>query len=94
LAGRRLENALARRRKEGEVSEDLEAFAPETDSPLDLGIREAVLILRRGGVETFESCEGGEGHSSSEPFVRFDGSPWAGYHAFSVAMEHGLPIRR
>ncbi len=71
---------------------DLEAFEPEVDSPLDPGIRHAVLVLRRGGVETFESCEGGPGHSYPEPTVRFYGSAWAGYHAFAVAMEHGLSV--
>lgn len=59
---------------------------------LDTGIREAVLILRAGGVETFESCEGGSGHACSEPIVRFHGDAWAGYRAFAVAMEHGLPV--
>lgn len=30
---------------------------------LDDGIREYVRILVTSGVETFESCEGGEGHA-------------------------------
>ena len=34
---------------------DLDAFAPEVDLPLDDGIKRAVLILRRAGIETFES---------------------------------------
>jgi hypothetical protein len=72
----------------------LEAFAPETDMPLDPGIRHAVLVLRQAGIETFESCEGGEGHSSPEPMVRFHGSAWAGYRAFAAAMENGLPVAR
>lgn len=74
--------------------EDLEAFAPETDMPLDSGIRYAVLVLRSGGVETFESCEGGPGHPYGDPAIRFYGTAWAGYHAFAVAMEHGLPVFR
>ena len=64
----------------------------ELDLPLDIGIRHAVLVLRSGGVETFESCEGGSGHTCPNPMVRFHGSAWAGYHAFAVAMEHGLPV--
>lgn len=71
---------------------DLAEFEPSVDLPLDPGIRYAVLVLRSGGVETFESCEGGPGHSSPDPMVRFYGSAWAGYHAFAVAMEHGLPV--
>jgi len=31
---------------------------------LDTGIRKAVEILRKHGIETFESCEGGLGHST------------------------------
>lgn len=71
---------------------ELEAFEPEVDSPLDAGIRYAVLVLRSQGVETFESCEGGQSHTFPEPTIRFYGSAWAGYHAFAVAMEHGLPV--
>ena len=65
---------------------------PDYDPPLDPGIAKYVSALRRGGVETFESCEGGLGHAYPEPTVRFHGSSWAGYRAFSVAMEHGLPV--
>lgn len=60
--------------------------------PLDPGIRDAVTILRRGGVETFESCEGGEGHAFPVPTIRFYGDAWAGYRAFSIAMEHALAV--
>jgi hypothetical protein len=69
-----------------------EAFEPEIDMPLDPGIRRAVLILRSAGVETMESCEGGPGHAFPEPTVRFNGDAWAGYKAFAIAMEHGLPV--
>ena len=69
-----------------------DGFEASLDMSLDEGIRVAVLILRECGVETFESCEGGEGHSFTEPTIRFHGSSWAGYHAFSVAMEHALPV--
>lgn len=49
---------------------------------LDPGIRDAVRILRRGGVETFESCQGGYGHPENpggkhayaEPTVRWHGT--------------------
>lgn len=71
----------------------LEAFSPnEVEWKLDPGIRRAVLVLRQGGVETFESCDGSQGHSFHEPTVRFHGDSWAGYRAFAVAMEHGLPV--
>ena len=74
--------------------DDLEGFAPSVDLPLDAGIRRAVLILRRAGVETFESCQGGDGHAFAEPTIKFHGNAWAGYKAFAVAMENGLPAAR
>jgi hypothetical protein len=59
---------------------------------MDPGIRRWVLILRSGGVETFEACQGGAGHAMPDPTIKFHGSAWAGYAAFAVAMEHGLPV--
>lgn len=76
------------------MTDDLEAFAPAVDLEIDAGIRPFVLILRSEGIETFESCEGGPGHAFPEPTIKFDGSAWAGYRAFAVAMEHGLPVLR
>ena len=71
---------------------DLEAFAPEVDLPIDPGIRRAVLVLRSGGIETFESCEGGPGHAYPEPTIRFDGIYADGFKALSIAMTYGLPV--
>lgn len=59
---------------------------------IDPGIKRAVLLLREAGIETFESCEGGPGHACPEPIIKFDGGAWAGYRAYAVAMEHGLPV--
>lgn len=61
--------------------------------PLDPGIAEAVRILRAGGVETFESCQGGAGHAFLEPTVRFHGDHSEGFRALAVAMQSGLPVR-
>jgi hypothetical protein len=61
---------------------------------LDPGIARAVRTLRDGGIETFESCEGGEGHSFPEPTVRFDGGPEAGWRALAVCLSYGFPVRR
>lgn len=77
-----------------EIDDDLERYAPKTDLPIDPGIRRAVLILRKEGIETFESCEGGEGHAFPDPTIKFDGSAWAGFRAFAIAMEYGLPVLR
>lgn len=40
---------------------------------LDDGIREAVRVLTTAGVDTFESCQGGQGHAYLEPTIRFTG---------------------
>lgn len=60
---------------------------------LDPDIRPFVEILRRERVETFESCQGGKGHSSPEPMVRFHGNAYEGYRAFTVAMNYGMPVK-
>lgn len=73
-------------------TDELEEFAPSVDMKLDEGIRRFVLILRRDGVETFESCEGGPGHAMPEPTVSFWGNNGAGFKALSVAMTYGLPV--
>lgn len=59
---------------------------------LDKGIRRYVLILRSNGIETFESCQGGDGHCFSEPTVRFHGPIPEGYRAFGIARAYGLPV--
>jgi hypothetical protein len=64
------------------------------EPPLDEGIREIVITLVANGVETFESCEGGRGHSFPEPTVRFEGGSSEGLRAIAVALENGLPVRR
>jgi hypothetical protein len=64
------------------------------EPPLDEGIREIVTMLIANGVETFESCEGGEGHSFPEATVLFEGTDSEGLRAASVALENGLPVRR
>jgi hypothetical protein len=62
------------------------------DPPLDPRIAAEVEALRDGGVETFESCEGGIGHSYAEPTVRFHGDQAEGYRALAVALRAGLRV--
>lgn len=59
---------------------------------LDAGIKNAVLVLREHGIETIESCEGGNGHAYPEPTVRFAGGKEEGYRALSVALKHNLKV--
>ncbi len=65
-----------------------ESFTP----PLDPGIARAVIILDAEGVETYESCEGGPGHSYPEPSIRFHGTQGGGWHAVSVCLDFGLKV--
>lgn len=71
---------------------DLAAYAATFEFPLDPGIARAVQILRAGGIETYESCQGGEGHCFPEPTVRFFGDQSEGFRAFNTARKHGLPV--
>jgi hypothetical protein len=64
------------------------------EPPLDEGIRDIVVLLIANGVEAFESCEGGRGHSFPDPTVRFEGSSSEGLRALSVALENGLPVSK
>lgn len=63
-------------------------------SGLDPGIAPYVEVLRRAGVETFESCEGGEGHCFPVPTIRFYGQRDEGFRALAVALalQHALPV--
>lgn len=60
---------------------------------VDPGVREYVRVLRAGGIETFESCEGGPDHAYPVPTVRFHGGVGAGYAALAVALDYGLPVQ-
>lgn len=63
---------------------------------LDPGIAEAVRILREHGVETCQSCEGGEEHPYPEPTVAFTSGTGMGegMRALGIALIHGLPVSR
>lgn len=51
-------------------------------------------MLISNGVETFESCADGKGHSFPEPTVLFEGSLGEELSALSVALDNGLPVSR
>src|SRR5437867_3165810 len=61
-------------------------------SRLDKGIRDAVLTLRAAGIETYESCEGGNGHAFLEPTIRFHGHKSEGFRALAAALQAGLRV--
>jgi hypothetical protein len=59
---------------------------------LDEGIRSIVEVLVANGIETFESCQGGDGHAFYEPTVRFHGNHAEGFRALAIALQHGLKV--
>lgn len=59
---------------------------------LDPGIAPYVQALVEGGIETYESCQGGAGHAVGEPMVRFHGNSAEGFKALAVALSAGLPV--
>ena len=70
----------------------MRAALPPAPHGLDPIVAEYVRVLRANGVETFESCEGGDGHAAVEPIVRFFGDKSEGFHAMDVALKQGLPV--
>ena len=72
--------------------EELQKDEIEFEQSLDPGIAQAVMILRKEGIETFESCQGGPGHSYLEPTIRFHGEYPEGFRAYSVALYNGLRV--
>lgn len=62
------------------------------EPPLDAGIRDYVEVLAAAGVETYESCEGGNGHAYPEPTIRFHGDRSEGFRALAVAVRSQLPV--
>ena len=60
---------------------------------LDKGIERAVFLLREAGIETFASCDGGEGHPYPVPTIRFHGEHSEGYKAVAIALQHALRVQ-
>jgi hypothetical protein len=64
----------------------------EFEPPLDDGIRRAVELLSNAGVETYESCEGGDGHAYLQPTVRFHGDRSEGFRVLALILQNNLPV--
>lgn len=77
----------------GSVREEADCvrFVP-SETVLDPGIAPYVEVLRAAGVETFDSCQGGDGHALPEPMVRFHGERPEGFRALAVALQVDLPV--
>lgn len=59
---------------------------------LDSGIRPAVELLQKHGFKTFESCQGGKGHSYFEPTIRFHGDELDLFKAYELCEQHGMNV--
>lgn len=59
---------------------------------LDPGIAPYVDWLDSKGIETFESCQGGNGHAFPEPTIRFYGDNSEGFRALAAAVRRELPV--
>jgi len=62
------------------------------DPPLDSAIAPYVEALSGAGFETFESCEGGDGHAFPEPTIRFHGDRSEGLRALAFALQCRFPV--
>jgi hypothetical protein len=63
------------------------------DPPLDKWIAPYVEALADAGFETFESCDGSEGHSYPEPAIRLDGDRSEGLRALAFALQRHYPVK-
>jgi hypothetical protein len=68
------------------------SYGLQLDMPMDEGIAPFVHALRSAGIETSESCEGGNGHVFPEPTIRFCGGVGEGFRALAEALRQRLPV--
>lgn len=59
---------------------------------VDTEIRPVVKILNQHGFETFESCQGGDGHCYNEPTVRFFGNEFDLIRAYEICRCYGFNV--
>lgn len=69
-------------------------WKPDEYEGLDVGILFAVKVLHAAGIETCQSCQGGEGHAYREPSVDLsaDASGVGGFAALAALRDYGLPV--
>ena len=59
---------------------------------VDEDIATEVRVLWENGVDTTESCQGGDDHSFPDPTIRFRGDYAEGFRALALAIGHGLKV--
>jgi hypothetical protein len=73
----------------------MEAYAalePCYDVPLDPGVADIMAWFKDLDVYTFQSCEGGDGHTRRESTVWFEGGQAEGLRVMAAALREGLPV--
>lgn len=62
---------------------------------LDPGIRFAVRVLHAHGIETGQSCEGGDGHAYDHPTIDLNDGSYrpVGFAALAALEDYGLRVR-
>ena len=70
----------------------LPPFNPSIGRKIDEGIAHEVRVLWDNGVETCQSCQGGQGHPYPEPTVAFFGGQSEGPRALGIALQFGLRV--
>jgi len=78
--------------KNGKTIKRKSRFETLDGRKLDKGIAREVKILFENGVETTESCEGGQGHPFPEPTICFAGGQAEGFRALGIALQNGLKV--
>ena len=63
-------------------------------SQVDEGIKKIVEILNKHGFDTWESCQGGQGHCFELPTVRFWGSEFDLIRAHRICENYSLNINQ
>lgn len=70
----------------------MQAINVEEIEGLDEGIRPAVEILSKHGFITYESCQGGKGHTYPEATVRFYGGEYDLLRAYDICEIYKLNL--
>jgi hypothetical protein len=61
----------------------------DKDKNLDEQIKPIVELLRKYGFNTYESCQGGEGHAFPQPTIRFEGDEFDLIRAYELCEHFG-----
>jgi hypothetical protein len=77
------------------VTQHTTLWPREEYADLDVGIRFAVKVLHARGIDTCQSCEGGDGHSYDRPTIDMSASSDGaeGFAALAALVAYGLPVQ-